>query len=79
MGTLLFDAALRAELPVASSCSAAFVCGRCDMEIVDNPQALSPQKEIELALLKRQGRPAHRRISCVTRVFGDCTVTTTYW
>jgi len=78
-GTLLFDAALRAGLPVASSCSAAFVCGKCNLQIVSGRENLSRQTEPELRILRRDGKPESDRISCVTRVYGDCTVTATYW
>lgn len=78
-GTLLFDAALRAGLPVASSCSAEFVCGRCHMEILEGREGLSDQRDSERKLLLRQGKPEGDRISCVTRVHGDCVVTTSYW
>jgi len=78
-GTLLFDAALRAKLPVASSCSAEFVCGKCNMQVVEGGENLSPQRDLERKLLHRNGKPESDRISCVTRIYGDCTVTTTYW
>lgn len=78
-GTLLFDAALQVGLPVASSCSAEFVCGRCNMEVLSGAENLSPQREIEKSLLERQSLPFTDRVSCVTRVYGDCIVTTSYW
>lgn len=78
-GTLLFDAALRAGLPVASSCSAVFVCGKCNLQIVHGGENLSAQRDVERSLLTRDKKPLSDRISCVTRVFGDCTVTATYW
>lgn len=78
-GTLLFDAALRAGLPVASSCSAEFVCGKCHMQVISGAENLSAQREPERALLRRQQKPIEDRVSCVVRVYGDCSVTTTYW
>jgi len=78
-GTLLFDAALRAKLPVASSCSAEFVCGKCNMQVVQGVENLSPQRDPERKLLHRDKKPETDRISCVTRIYGDCTITTTYW
>ena len=78
-GTLLFDAALRAGLPVASSCSAVFVCGRCNMQVIDGGDGLSVQREPERNILGRHNKLLSDRVSCVTRVQGDCKVTTTYW
>ena len=78
-GTLLFDAALRVGLPVASSCSAEFVCGRCNMTVSAGTENLSPQRDLEKNLLQRQGKPASDRVSCVTRIYGDCSVGTSYW
>ncbi|MFM8314076.1 MAG: 2Fe-2S iron-sulfur cluster-binding protein [Deltaproteobacteria bacterium] len=78
-GTLLFEAALRAGLPVASSCKADNVCGRCNMQVIKGVENLSTQSDIELKLLRRDKNPETDRISCMTRVLGDCTVTTRYW
>ncbi len=78
-GALLFDAALRAGLPVASSCSADFVCGKCNMQVLSGVENLSPQRVRERELLARDKKSESDRISCVTRVYGDCSVKTTYW
>lgn len=78
-GSLLFDAACRAALPVASSCSTAFVCGKCNMQVIEGGENLSAQREPEVKLLQRDKKPVSDRISCVTRIYGDCTVTATYW
>lgn len=78
-GCSLFDAALQAGLPVASSCSAEFVCGKCNMAVLDGAENLSTQTEKERSLLRREGRPEADRVSCCTAIWGDCTVTTTYW
>ena len=81
-GTSLYDAALSAGLPVASSCNADFVCGRCNMTILEGRENLSPQSEMELKLLRRDKKPLDDRISCqtlVTSVKGNVKVTTPYW
>lgn len=78
-GTLLFDAAKRAGLPVASSCSADNVCGRCNMQVLEGAQNLSFQGTEESRLLRRDKNPLSDRISCMTRVLGHCMVTTRYW
>lgn len=78
-GMTLFDAAKQAGLPVASSCGADNVCGRCNMQVLDGAQYLSIQEDLEKKLLQRDKKDLADRISCMTRVLGDCTVTTTYW
>ena len=78
-GALLFDAAIKAGLPVASSCSADFVCGKCNMRVLSGAENLSEQEPHELKLLRRDKQPETDRISCIAKVLGDCVVTTTYW
>jgi ferredoxin len=77
--TLLFDAACRAKLPVASSCSAEAVCGKCVMNILEGQKNLSPITPHEKRLLLRDKRKESERISCMTKVLGNCSVTTGYW
>ncbi|NBT58427.1 hypothetical protein EBT16_06550 [bacterium] len=78
-GTLLFDAACRAGLPVASSCSAEAVCGKCVMKVHSGSQNLSPLSEHEQKILVRDKRDSNQRISCMVRVLGDCSVSAAYW
>ena len=77
--TLLFDAACRAGLPVASSCSSAAVCGKCVMQVVEGAENLSPPSEHEKKLLQRDKRQPSERISCMVRILGNCKISTTYW
>jgi ferredoxin len=78
-GTTLFQAAKRAGLPVAASCDEVFVCGKCNLEIVEGADHLSKQTSKERDLLQAQGRALTDRVSCVTLVLGDCTVRASYW
>jgi ferredoxin, 2Fe-2S len=78
-GTTVFEAALRAELPIASSCNAEFICGKCNVRVVRGADALSAQTDPERQLLRRENRPVTDRISCQTLVQGDCAITTSYW
>lgn len=77
--TLLFDAACRAGLPVASSCSAEAVCGKCVMRVLKGANNLTKLSPHEERLLHRDKRDESERISCMVRVLGNCTVTTGYW
>ncbi len=78
-GTTLFEAAHQAGLPVASSCGAEGICGKCNMTILAGRENLSESKPIEPRLLSKERKPATDRISCQTKALGDCVVTTTYW
>ncbi len=78
-GTSLYDAALQAGLPVAASCSGEFTCGKCNMRVLQGADHLSKQTDRERGLLLRENRPETDRVSCVAAVFGNCTVTTSYW
>jgi 2Fe-2S ferredoxin len=78
-GTTLFDAAVKAGLPVASSCSAAFICGKCNLQVIEGGDQLSRQTNSEKSVLRRDKNPETDRISCVTKAYGDCTITARYW
>lgn len=78
-GTLLFDAACRAGFPVASACSAEAVCGKCVMKIVKGASHLSEISSHEKKLLIRDKRDPDSRISCMTKIEGDCSVQASYW
>lgn len=78
-GTLLFDAACRAGLPVASSCSAEAVCGKCVMRVITGADQLNPISEYEKKILKRDHREPEERLSCMAKVEGNCSVQASYW
>ena len=78
-GTSLYDAAVGAGLPVASSCSAEFICGKCNLTVVSGEEFLTRQSLNEQKLLEREGKPVSDRISCRTYVKGDCGVRASYW
>jgi ferredoxin len=78
-GTTLFQCAKRAGLPIAASCDEVFVCGKCNLKVLEGEKNLSPQTGKEKVLLKSQGRSESDRVSCVTLVLGNCTVCASYW
>ena len=79
VGTTLFEAAHLAAVPVASSCQAELVCGKCHMAVSDGAQNLSPCSKSEERVLQKEKVASGERISCVARVLGDVSVTTAYW
>ncbi len=78
-GKSLYEAALQAALPIASSCGGEATCGKCNMRVVEGEAALSARTDLEAKLLKKENRPATDRISCLAKVHGDCKATTSYW
>lgn len=76
----LLDAALREEVPLASSCGGRAVCGDCVVRVVAGVDALSPPGEAELAWRRRSGGGSDLlRLACCLRVRGRAEVATTYW
>lgn len=78
-GTSVYDAACQASLPIASSCSGKFTCGKCNVQVLEGSENLSPRTQPEEKLLEREKNPPTDRISCRTFIHGDCSVTTRYW
>ena len=78
-GKSLYEAALQAGLPVASSCGGEATCGKCNMQVTEGEENVSPRTALEEKLLKKERRPETDRVSCLARVRGDCKATTTYW
>jgi ferredoxin len=78
-GTSLLEAAQRAELPIASGCSANGLCARCGVLILDGRDSVSAESEAE-AIAKRKNRiDPEQRLACMTSVLHDIRVTATYW
>jgi 2Fe-2S ferredoxin len=78
-GTLLIDAARAAGMPVAQSCGGWAICSWCKMQVLAGGGNLSPIEGNEARLAARQSFAPNERASCQAEVFGDVTVTTTYW
>lgn len=79
MGTSLLEAARRAGLPIASSCEAGGVCGRCGLAILAGESALIRETERERDIKQRNRIDSDLRLSCCVTVSGDMTVTAPYW
>ena len=78
-GSVLIDAARRAGLPVASSCGAEGLCGRCGVEVLAGGAALAPESPQERRAKLRNRVDAPLRLACRTRVVADLEVTAPYW
>jgi len=78
-GTSLLEAARLAELPVASSCGADGVCGRCGLEVLSGAEALAQETEQEREIKRRNRIDVRLRLACRVAVCRDLTVTAPYW
>jgi ferredoxin len=76
-GSTLLDAARVAGLPVASSCGADGICGRCGLEILEGVGATESEREREIK--QRNRIDPKLRLSCRVDVAADLTVTAPYW
>ncbi len=78
-GETILDAARRAAAPLANSCGAVGVCGRCRVKVVSGGEQLAPATTIEMRVSQRHGFDSDERLACQAVVLGECAVTTTYW
>ena len=59
------------QVPIGASCSGVGVCARCSVEEVlpeSGLSSLSAATEREKQVLVQQGKPAHLRLACLSRV-----------
>ncbi len=78
-GTTLLDAARRAGLPMASSCGADGICGRCGMQVLAGAAWLSAEAVDESEVKRRNRIDPERRLACRAGVTGPVEVTASYW
>ena len=79
-GETLLAAALRSEVPLASSCAGRAVCGDCIVRVLAGAEHLNAPDADELAWRKRTGKGSDDlRLACCLRVAGPVEVATTYW
>jgi len=76
-GVTLFEAAMRAGLPVGSSCGADGTCGRCGLRVLDGQLPEASAREIKVAKDNRVDESL--RLSCMVVITADVTVTADYW
>ena len=74
-GASLLRAALRARLPLASSCRGSGACQACLVRVLQGAEHLSAPSSRELAA----GIQGDERLACMARVHGPVTITTYYW
>jgi 2Fe-2S ferredoxin len=78
-GTTLLEAARRAGLPMASSCGADGICGRCGVRVLAGADALSAEAANEIEVKRRNRIDPELRLACRAGVHGPVAVTASYW
>ena len=77
-GKKLFQVLRENKIPIAQSCLGDGICATCCLQIIPNINCTSPSKR-EQALKEANNIPSQIRISCLLRVLGDISISTTYW
>ena len=78
-GALLIDAVRSAKLPIASSCRADGLCGRCGVAIAAGADGLPAETPEETRCKQRNRIDPALRLARRTRVTADLSVTAPYW
>jgi adenylate cyclase len=78
-GSTLLDATIAAGLPIARSCGADGVCGKCALHVLAGAEHLSAETPGEARIKVRQRVDAAQRLACRALLHGDVTVTASYW
>jgi len=76
-GTSILEAVQMADLPVASSCGAEGVCGKCGLRIISG--SVSQATDQEQAIRNRNRVGDGLRLGCLAEVQTDLVVTADYW
>jgi ferredoxin len=75
----LLDLARTAGVPLANSCGAIGICGRCRVRVIAGAENLSPPTSVELRFREAHRFAPDERMACQAVVSGKCEVTTGYW
>lgn len=78
-GSNLLEVAREAGLPVASSCGADGVCGRCGLQIIEGTNSLPEPSTRETRVKERNRIDPKLRLACMLTIEGDLVVTAPYW
>lgn len=78
-GTSLLDAVVAAGLPIARSCGADGICGKCALRILAGATALSAETDAETQIKARNRVEPEHRLACRACARGDVTATASYW
>lgn len=74
LGSSLLEAALRANVDLASLCGGRGVCGKCKVQVIDGFNNLSPYTNVEKMFLEREKIDVGFRLACQARLLGPVVV-----
>ena len=77
-GKNLFQALRELKIPIAQSCEGDGICATCGVQITPATNCTPPSKR-ELSLKRANQLPSNLRISCLLRIVGNISISTTYW
>lgn len=75
----LFQALIKNNIPIGSSCSGEKVCGKCWIEIVHSDNSLYMPTDKEKRILEKQKLKDKFRLSCFLKVNSNIIINTSYW
>ncbi len=73
-GTTVFQAAARAEVPIASQCGGKCACALCRVKVMVGEELISPMTWEEEGHMGNAFFITKQRLSCQLQVFGDVTI-----
>jgi len=74
-GTSILDVAIDNDMPLQHACGGFCACTTCHVYVREGAQNLSPMDEDEKErLASKDGAESFSRLSCQTKILGDCTV-----
>lgn len=74
VGSSLLEAALRANIDVASFCGGRGTCGKCKVQVIEGLENLSPHTNVEKMFLEEEKIDAGFRLACQARLLGPVVV-----
>jgi ferredoxin len=78
----LFSALRREDQPIAGSCTAFLVCGKCRVRVLEGAELCNAPDAEEQAVLLREGAAREERLACRLRARGGggpLVVSAGYW
>ena len=77
-GRNLFRVLRENDINIAQSCEGDGICGTCFVQVTPMENCTPPSKR-EISLKRANQLQDHLRISCLLRVLGNISISTTYW
>jgi uncharacterized 2Fe-2S/4Fe-4S cluster protein (DUF4445 family) len=72
-GQSIYEAALKAHVPIGGECGGVGKCGKCQV-IIEQQQSVSPISRVEQDILTKDEITAGRRLACQAKIIDDLSV-----